>query len=199
MRSWPRGLLTPGRHDGCYPRESDVKFRALALLCFALGCSPKEPPNWPQGGAPLTIPAARWLRGDSDAIEIRPDGQVLEGGDVVFVIDRVGRVVDAEYDPVAVLLPDGRLVGTDDQLLGQLGITNAAPPWSDQAWLAVMPDGTVTGFGSDGDRSALGRWQGCTGPALRSCTLVTHLLMLRHHRTAPPSGVHFGVGMGLWL
>lgn len=176
-----------------------MKVRAFALLLLGLGCSPKEPPNWPRGGAPLNIPAARWERGDAETVELRPDGQVLEGGDLVFVIDRVGRVVDAEYDPVALLLPDGQLVGTNDQLLGQLGITNAAPPWSNLAWLAVMPDGSVTGFGGDGNRTTLGRWQGCGGAALRSCTLVTHLLMLRHHRTAPPSGVHFGVGMGLWL
>lgn len=176
-----------------------MRVPVLALLLLALGCSPSEPPEWPRGGAPLGIPNARWDRGDADAVEIRPNGQVLEDGDLVFVIDRVGRVVDAEYDPVAILLPDGRLVGTDDQNLGHLGVTNAAPPWSNQAWLAVTPEGSVIGFSSDGERASLGRWQGCSGPALRSCTLVTHLLMLRRHRSAPPSGVHFGVGMGLWL
>jgi hypothetical protein len=147
----------------------------------------------------LTLGNARWDRGEADAVEIRANGQVLEGGDLVFVIDRVGRVVDPEYDPVAILLPDGRIVGTDAQALGQIGVTNAAPPWSNQAWLAVTPEGTVIGFDSDGERAALGHWQGCSGPVLRSCTLVTHLLTLRRHRTAPPSGVHFGVGVGLWL
>ncbi|MFZ5895898.1 MAG: hypothetical protein ACOY0T_32885 [Myxococcota bacterium] len=176
-----------------------MRLVAFASLLLALGCSPREPPEWPRGGAPLLIPSARWDRGEADAIEIRSNGQVLEGGDLVFVVDRVGRVADADYDPLAILLPDGRVVGTDDQYLGQIGVTNAAPPWSTQAWLAVQPDGIAVGFDSDGDRVGFGRWHGCDGPALRTCTLVTHLLILRRHRSVPPSGVRFGVGMGLWL
>jgi len=127
------------------------------------------------------------------------NGQVLEGGKLVFVIDRVGRVADSDYDPFAILLPDGRLVGTDNQYLGQLGVTNAAPPWSEQAWLSVLPDGKTIGFSPDGERATLGVWQGCAGPALRSCTLVTHLLTLRHHGGGPSSPVRFGVGVGVWL
>ncbi len=132
-------------------------------------------------------------------MELHADGKVFEDGDLLFVLDRVGRVVDAEYEPFAILLGDGRLVGTDDRALGQLGVTNAAPPGSQQAWLAVMPDGGVTAFGADGERCGFGRWAGCSGPVLRSCTLVTHLFALRRYRNGSPSGVHFGVGMGLWL
>jgi hypothetical protein len=174
-----------------------VRSALLVGLLLLLGCTPQEPPNWPRGGAPLSIVPARWDRGSEDAVEIRADGKVLEDGDVLFVIDRVGRIVDKDYDPVAILLPDGRVIGTEDRVLGQVGVTNAAPPWSANAWLALMPDGGVTAFSPEGDRSSLGRWQGCNGPALRTCTLVTHMIALRHYRAQPASGVSVGVGIGI--
>jgi hypothetical protein len=169
----------------------------VGLLVSAFGCKPQEPPNWPRGGAALSIAPARWDRAGEDAIEIRSDGQVLEDGDLLFVVDRVGRIVDKDYDPVAILLPDGRVFGTESHALGQVGVTNAAPPWSAQAWLAVTPDGAVTQFSAEGDRSSLGRWQGCNGPALRTCTLVTHMVALRHYRAEPSSSVGIGVGIGV--
>lgn len=166
-------------------------------MLAGLACSPKEPPSWPQGGAALAISPARWDRGDEDDIEIRADGQVLEDGDLLFVVDRVGRVVDADYDPLGILLPDGRIVGTDNRFLGQVGITNAAPPWATHAWLAVRPDGSVTYFDPEGDRESWGRWQGCHGAALRTCTLVSHLVALRNYRPAPETGVGIGIGIGI--
>jgi hypothetical protein len=171
----------------------------LLTLLSLFGCKPQEPPNWPRGGAALSIAPARWDRGSEDAVEIRSDGQVLEDGDLLFVVDRVGRIVDKDYDPVAILLPDGRVFGTEERLLGQVGVTNAAPPWAAQAWLAVTPDGAVTQFSPEGDRSSLGRWQGCNGPALRTCTLVTHMIALRHYRAQPSSGLSIGVGVGIGL
>ncbi len=176
--------------------------RALAVvLAFGcvVGCTPKEPPHWPEGGAPLLIAPARWERGEDDPIEILPNGQVVEDGDVLFVLDRVGRIVDEKYDPLGILLPDGNVVGTDNQALGFVGVSNAAPPWSQTAWLAVMPDGAVTLFARDGERSFGGRWTGCAGAAQRTCTLVTHLVALRDYRSAPDSGVSIGVGIGIGL
>lgn len=169
---------------------------ALAALVSFAACSPKEPPRWPEGGAPLAIAAAVWERGEDDPIEVRANGQVVEDGEVLFVLDRVGRVVDRQYEPLAILLPDGHVVGTDDRALGFVGVSNAAPPWSRHAWLAVMPDGAVTLFEHDGERKFGGRWTGCTGPVQRTCTLVTHLVALRgRHR--PDSGVSVGVGIGI--
>jgi hypothetical protein len=168
------------------------------LLAMILGaCTPSEPPSWPEGGAALAIAPARWDRPDEDAIEIRPDGQVLEDGKLVFVIDRVGRVVDDDYDPLAILLPDGRVVSNDHRLLGQVGVANAAPPWATNAWLAVMPDGTVTQFDEEGDREFAGRWRGCAGAMHRTCTLVSHLISLRDYRPPPESGVGIGIGIGV--
>jgi hypothetical protein len=100
---------------------------------------------------------------------------------------------------LAILSPDGRIIGTDDRALGQVGVTNAAPPWSAQAWLAVMPDGVVTHFSPEGDREPMGRWHGCQGPLLRTCTLVTHMIALRHFRAPPESGVSVGIGIGIGL
>jgi hypothetical protein len=168
---------------------------ALALTTVA--CAPREPARWAQGGAVLVLPHATLTRPDDDPVEIRPDGQVFEDGDLVFVVDRVGRVVDPDYEPVALLFPDGRLAGTNDRLLGQVGVSNAAPPDRAEAWLGVMPDGTVMYFAPDGEREVGGRWQGCNGPALRTCTLVTHLLAMRQYRGAPEPGVGIGIGVGV--
>ncbi|HEX6764680.1 MAG TPA: hypothetical protein VF103_04365, partial [Polyangiaceae bacterium] len=134
---------------------------ALIAALLAFGCAPTLPPRWDEGGAQLVIPAARWDRPDEDPIEIKPNGQVLEGGDLVWVVDRVGRVVDDDYEAVALLLPDGHVVGTDDHSLGQVGITNAAPPGRLSAWLAVRPDGSVIYYDDDGELVSRGKWYGC--------------------------------------
>jgi hypothetical protein len=170
---------------------------SFALGALALGCAPEKPPRWVEGGAPLALPAARWNRGGNDPVEIRPDGKVFEGGSLLFVVDRVGRVVDDRYDPVAVLLPDGRLAGSDATFLGQIGATNASPPSSGQAWLAVIPNGEVIFFDADGERSTGGVWAGCDGPVHRTCTLVTHLVVLRNYLQQARSGVSVGVGVGM--
>ena len=166
-----------------------------ALL--GVSCAPAEPPSWPEGGAPLAILPARWQRGDADAIEIRADGAVIEDGSVLFVVDRAGRIVDEDYEPLAILLPDGRVVSNDRRLLGQIGVTNAAPPWMSFAWLSVQPDGAVTVFDEQGDRQLAGRWSGCQAAALRTCTLVSHLVFLRDFR--PPPAVSFGIGVGVGI
>lgn len=174
-----------------------VKPLYLGLLAAALiGCTPSEPPRWAEGGAALVLPQARWER-DDETIEIRQNGHVVEDGDLIFVLDRVGRIVDEDYEPVALLFPDGRLAGTDDRNLGHVGVSNAAPPSRVEAWVAVTPDGAVTYFDSDGERSSGGRWTGCAGPAQRTCTLVTHLVALRHYAEDRNSGVSVGVGIGI--
>ncbi len=142
------------------------------------------------------FPAASWTRGDGDTVELRPDGHVLVDGDLTFVIDRVGRVANEDFEPYAVLLPDGQLAGTDNASLGRVGATNASPPGGVEAWLAVMPDGNVTYFDADGERSAGGKWRGCAGAGQRSCTLVTQLIALRNYRPSS-SGVGIGIGVGV--
>jgi hypothetical protein len=169
----------------------------VLLPLIVASCRPDEPPRWAQGGAQLTLPSARWARADDDMVEIQPNGHVLEDGDLLFVIDRVGRIVDSDYEPVALLFQDGRLAGTDDRVLGHVGVSNAAPPDRMEAWLAVMPDGNVVYFGSDGDREPDGKWEGCSGPALRTCTLVTHLLAVRNYGRRSESGVGVGIGIGI--
>ena len=162
-----------------------------------LGCAPSVPPRWAEGGAQLVLPTARWNRGDNDPIEVRPDGKVYEDGSLLFVVDRVGRVADDHFEPVAVLLPDGRLAGTDDHFLGQVGISNASPPHSGEAWLAVVPNGQVIYFDDDGTRGAGGLWTGCEGPAHRTCTLITHLIALKSYFQRAQSNVSVGVGVGI--
>lgn len=156
------------------------------------------PPRWVEGGAPLLIAPARWQRSADEVVEIRADGKILEGGKLRYTIDRVGRVTDEDYDPLAVLLPDGHLVGTDERALGYVGVNNAAPPFSGQAWVSLQADGRVWFFHPDGDRGALGQWTGCDGPNHRTCTLVTQIFLLENVRMAPPyGGPTFGVGVGV--
>jgi len=167
---------------------------AVALVA---GCGPPPPPpRWAEGGAILAIPKAVWVQSDGDKVELLPDGRVLDDGDLLFVVDRVGRVVDSDYEPFALLFPDGRLAGSGGLPLGHVGMTNAAPPDRHEAWLAVMPDGNVVYFDEDGARAQGGRWSGCEGPAHRTCTLVTHLVAVQHY-VHQSSGPDVGVGIGV--
>jgi hypothetical protein len=183
----------------------DFPIRSLGArqLLFALvgawlvsGCAPSQPPRWAEGGAALVFAPARWDRERGGPVELRPDGHVLVDGDLAFVLDRVGRVANDDYDPYAVLLPDGQLVGNDRVSLGRVGVTNASPPGAVEAWLAVTPDGRVTYFDTDGERTAGGVWHGCAGPAHRSCTLITQLLAVSSYRGSR-GGVGIGVGIGV--
>jgi len=143
------------------------------------------------------IPDARLQPEDGDVLEIRADGSVLEDGDLLFTVDRAGRVYDEDREPVALLLPDGYVAGSDDVLLGRVGLTNASPPGRATAWLSMLPDGTAIYFDPDGERSSLGVWRGCAGAGLRTCTLVTHLVMLGRAQAARRDGVSLGVGVGV--
>ena len=168
----------------------------LATLAMITGCSVTPPPRWQQGGAPLVIAPARWDRAGGDSVEIKANGQVFEGGDRVLLVDRAGRVVDSDNEPVAILLPDGYVAGTDNRLLGRVGVTNAAPPGSATAWVAIMPNGQVVRFDADGDRENAGVWHGCNGPQMRTCTLVTHILLVRSYANRPTPTVGVGIGIG---
>jgi len=179
-----------------------MRFLPIALLFatfMVTGCGAKPPPRWAEGGAPLVIAPARWDRGSENAVEIKPNGTVTEDGDPIFVIDRAGRVTDDDYEPVAVLLPDGHVAGTDNRLLGRVGVANAAPPEAAAAWIAILPNGQVLYFDEEGERSNGGVWHGCQGPQLRTCTLVTHMIAMRHWSDRHRGGVMFGVGIGVGL
>jgi len=188
-------------------RTSFALASLLVLILAVAGCAPNAPPRWAEGGSRLELAPARWQRGEADTIELQADGRVLEGGSLRFVIDRVGRVTDDDYDAYAVLLPDGHLVGTDDRALGYVGVNNASPPLAAQAWLSLSPDGKVMFFQASGERVPLGQWTGCNGPNRRTCTLVSQLFTERNLRPRPiyaPAygpmyGPTFGVGVGVGM
>jgi hypothetical protein len=195
---WPAACFPESGIEG-YSRTVQ-RFVLSAMFVSSLtvmGCAPKAPPRWAEGGSVLFITPARWDRPDEDSVEIQPDGRVVEGGRRRFVIDRVGRVTDDDYEPFAVLQPDGHLVGTDDAALGYVGLSNASPPSGVQAWLSLQPDGRVVFFEPNGDRTTRGVWHGCDGPGRRACTLVTQIFAVRNYRMQPASGVTFGVGVGM--
>ena len=168
----------------------------VAAALVGVGCSATPPPRWQTGGAPLVIAPAHWDRANGDKIDIKANGQVFENGDPVLFVDRAGRVTDENYDPVAILLPDGYVAGTDNRLLGRVGMTNAAPPGSATAWLSILPNGQVVRFSTDGDRENGGVWRGCNGPQMRTCTLVTHILLVQSYASRPTPSVGIGIGVG---
>jgi hypothetical protein len=171
---------------------------AVALGGAALGCTPPPPRSWTGGGTLLEIPRAQWILGE-EAVELLPGGEVLVDGDLEMAIDRVGRVYDEEGDPVAVLEPDGGLVGNDDVDMGMVGSRHASLPESGFAWITVEPNGQVIRYGSEGQRHPFGAWFGCgrSPRAQQACTLVSHVLGMRMRRRARDDGPSFGFGMGV--
>src|SRR4051812_43909431 len=117
----------------------------LVVPLALASCHTAPPPNWAAGGSPLDIPRARWTRGEH-LVDIMPDGKVLEDGEHLFTIDRAGRVYEPDADPVAVLQADGRLVGTDDAMLGRIGLRNSSPGTRDFAWLSIGERGEVVRY-----------------------------------------------------
>lgn len=186
-----------------YPARAVTLLRppllVLALALSAAGCTPPPPRSWTTGGTTLDIPRAQWILGE-EAVELLPSGDVVVDGDPVLAIDRVGRVYDADGEPIGVLEPDGTLVGNDDVGLGMVGSRHASLAESPHAWISVEPNGQVVRYGSDGERYPFGAWFGC-GPSPRAqqaCTLVTHVLGMRMMRRARgDGGPTFGVGIGV--
>ena len=128
-----------------------------------------------------------------------PDGKVLREGEHLFTLDRAGRIYEPDNEPVAVLQPDGRVLGKSDQLLGKIGLRNAAQPGQPTAWLAIDEKSEVLHFDGSGRAEIDGGWVGC-GMAVRTCTLVTHLVSFgelpRQRAYVYP---HVGVGVGVML
>ncbi|MFO0660831.1 MAG: hypothetical protein U0165_13505 [Polyangiaceae bacterium] len=166
----------------------------ISASLLASACSASPPIHWAEGGSPVVLSRARWDRPDGP-IDVLDDGRVLVGGSHVWTIDRVGRVVDEENSPIALLLPDGNLAGPDHKALGYIGQSNTSPPGESWAWVSIAPGGQVIRFDADGNRYAGGIWSGCEGPQIRVCALVTHLVALREQTSR--SGVSVGVGFGM--
>ena len=176
--------------------------RAACILGLALlaACAATPPAHWARGGAAVDLPRARWVRGDA-TIEIAPDGKVTVDGEHELTIDRAGRVFDQDAQPVALLEPDGRVVGPDDVPLGFAGSDTAALPGESSAWIGLLRTGEVIRYGADGSRSSLGVWiGGCTATphARHVCVLVSHLLAMRmRDRSSPGTGIGIGIGVGV--
>lgn len=158
---------------------------AGSLALGAAGCAATPPPSWAQGGARLAFGRAVWTQVEGGRLEVDERGQVRVNGELLLTLDRVGRVVDDSNDPVALLDSEGQLFGTNDSYLGRIGLHNASPPWGPEAWVRVTPKGAVVLFDADGDASSAGSWVGCEGPILRTCTLLTHLVLLESVQRAP--------------
>lgn len=144
----------------------------------------------------MALGAATWHR-EGDPISLTADGKVTQDGDVLFVIDAAGRVFEEDGEPIGVVQPDGYLVGRDNTSMGLLGPVTAAFPGNGRAWLSIGPRGEVTRYDTDGARSQDGYWEGCVGPVIRSCTLVTQVVALREYARQPRVSVGIGIGIPL--
>jgi hypothetical protein len=171
---------------------------AACLLSLA-SCTPDPPPNWQSGGARLFIAHAYWERGEHELIEIKDNGEVYEDEDLAYVVDQAGRVVTDDHEPRAILLPDGLVLGTNDEPLGRVGLQNASPPDRHHAWLRIQPNGRVYFYDQDGEEQFGGTWRGCGGPMARTCTYITHMFVLRSYSRGRRSGPSFGNGIGVGL
>ena len=143
---------------------------------------------------------ATWERPNETSVDLLPDGRVLVDGEVLWTLDRAGRVVDTGQEPVALLEEGGGVWGPDHRRLGGVDATSAAPPDSGYAWLTMGPQGQVTRYASDGEAFPMGAWRGCEGPAQRTCMLVSHLLTLQdagRRRGGVSVGIGVGVGVGI--
>lgn len=179
-------------------RPSALRSLVLSVVTLgslsAMACSINPPTRWAQGGAQTAIARARWER-PSDTVDLLPDGKVLVDGEHLWTLDAAGRVTDRDGDPVAVLDASGELEGNEGRSLGIVGIANAAPPGSDEAWLSLENNGRVVVYDSDGESSAGGAWVGCQGAVFRTCTLVSQLVRLRDEARRPRATVGIGFGM----
>lgn len=198
IRSKARIGTGAGPSSRVHPGRSVFALGLVGCLLLPSGCKTEPPPNWQEGGAPLVIPSARWDRRHAPTIRIASDGTVTRDHRKILFVDRAGRIVDRKNEPVAILLRDGHLVGEEHVLFGRIGLGNASPPGSATAWLSISRDGDVTWFDAEGERLPFGRWMGCEGASLRTCTLVTHLIALdgTPREQGPSVGVGVGVGIG---
>jgi hypothetical protein len=169
-----------------------------ACAALLVSCSATPPPGWATGGAPLVFANASWQDGDGTVIDLSQAGLVTSEGHLLFILDGSGRAYTKDREPLAMVLPDGNIAGTDQTYLGRIGITNASPPGGTTAWLTLREDGSVIHFDEQGERLSDGKWQGCDGPQLRTCTLVTHLVTLERSAAAARGGVYVGFGVGFW-
>ena len=189
---------------------------AAAAVTGCAGATP--PPGWQQGGVELYPIRATWTHA-SHTIELYPDGKVIINGREALIIDARGRVMDADSNPVALLRPDGRLIGANNEDWGAVGPTAAALPGTKNVTLAIAPNGQVIRYGSDNEQRPLGSWAGCSTYAvtLQACMLVTYLVatyyqpsrpMYRYPTTPygspystpygyPAGGSGFGFGLGV--
>lgn len=175
---------------------------AFALGALALSaCAKGVPAHWAHGGALLDVPRARWVVGAS-IVEVFPDGRVMLNDSQEMTVDRGGRVYDTNNDPIALIEPNGDVVGPGDKPLGNVGVLHAAQADEKHAWLSVLPSGEVVRYSDEGDKSSLGVWIGCESSysAHQTCTLISHLLAqrilsaTRNPQGLMPSNLGYGPG-----
>lgn len=134
----------------------------------------------------MAVRSAYWQHG-AETIEIRPDGEIRNDDGVLFRIDRAGRVSSAEGDPVAVLLPDGRLLSEKDVVLGRISADSSYAPDQQTPSVRILPDGQVVVLSASSEWAPAGQWTYCEGAMAWTCTLVTHIVVASDHDRRGPS------------
>lgn len=174
-----------------------AKVALLVCAVLATACSATPPAKFKEGGAPLALDRARWERGDDHVVDLMPDGRVLFDGVVQYHVDAAGRIYDKDHGSVALLLPDGVVVGNEDSALGIVGTQTASPPGATTAWLLLQPTGRMVGFDQEGQALDAGTWKGCDGPVARTCLLIGHITRMAARQQGSGPVIGFGVGVGV--
>lgn len=180
--------------------EVPIKWLSRVVLAVSVSaCGATPPAGWQTGGQHLVAPRARWVNGEL-LVDVEPDGRVFVDGRHFFTIDASGRVYDAYNQPVALLQPDGMVIGTNDTPMGWVGAGEAILPGGEHSWLVLMPGGLL--LQSDGDaHKAFGQWLGCDhARVVQLCTLVSHVIgreMLARRGDGQGFGLSPGIGLGV--
>jgi hypothetical protein len=169
---------------------------AAFVALLGISCASGPTPRWEQGGAPIALVAAYWSD-DESTVEIHPSGEVREDDQLLFKLDRKGRISTADGTPVAVMLPDGSLVAEDNAVLGWVhgGSSFRADRYTPLVYM--FPSGQVVVADDDGRWAAAGQWVHCDGLMRWTCTLVTHVLAAREEKEGGRGGS--GAGQALEL
>lgn len=173
--------------------------RLVVLAIVVSACAATPPTGWMTGGQRLVAPRARWVNGDL-LVDVEPDGRVFVDGRHFFTIDASGRVYDAYNHPVALLKPNGMVIGTDDTPMGWVGAGEAILPGDDHSWLRLQPGGLLMQDDGD-DHKAFGQWLGCGhAHVIQLCTLVSHVIgreILARRGQGQGFGLTPGIGLGV--
>lgn len=165
----------------CTIRRMTPRILAVLYAACGLACASTPSARWETGGAQIALGSAYW-NDDGQVVELHPNGEVYTDDELLFRIDAGGRVSDGRGKPAAVLMADGRLLAEDDASLGWVGAGSALYADGETRSVHLFPTGQIFVADEEGEWEMAGQWVGCDRPMVWTCTLVSHVLSVRHRK-----------------